>query len=243
MSLTLNLVETEPLLERLLAGARTAGKTGLMVFDLDSTLLDNRPRQARIMRELGEQRGIPALQHCAPEHWEGWDMRVAMRNAGVSADQIEPLYDDAREFWKHRFFTSEYCVDDVPVQGAVDFVAQVLGSGVVLAYVTGRHEAMREGTVGCFRRHGFPVPPGSDDRVHLLMKPELSLHDDVYKLDVQARLRTIGQLLAVFDNEPTHANGYRSAFPEATVVHLATDHSGRPVALLDGIVSIPHFGR
>jgi hypothetical protein len=24
-------------------------------------------------------------------------------------------------------------------------------------------------------------------------------------------------------------------------VHLATDHSGRPVALLDGIVTVPHF--
>jgi hypothetical protein len=25
------------------------------------------------------------------------------------------------------------------------------------------------------------------------------------------------------------------------VIHLATDHSGRPVELLEGIISVPHF--
>jgi hypothetical protein len=183
------------------------------------------------------------LAKCAAEHWDGWDIRVAMRNAGLGEDQIEAHYLDAREFWRQRFFTSEYCIDDTPVQGAVEFTAEVMATGATLAYVTGRHEAMRDGTVGCFRRHGFPVPPGPGDRVHLLMKPELAQHDDVYKLEVQARLRTLGRLLAVFDNEPTHANGYRSAFAEAEVVHLAIDHSGRPVDLLAGIVSIPHFAR
>ena len=44
-------------------------------------------------------------------------------------------------------------------------------------------------------------------------------------------------MIAAFDNEPTHANDYRRKFPEAIVIHLATDHSGRPVELLDGIVS------
>jgi len=48
-------------------------------------------------------------------------------------------------------------------------------------------------------------------------------------------------VVAVFDNEPTHVNDYRRRFPEATVVHLATDHSGRPVALLEGILSVPDF--
>jgi hypothetical protein len=47
--------------------------------------------------------------------------------------------------------------------------------------------------------------------------------------------------VAAFDNEPTHANNYRAAFPHALVVHLATDDSGRPVTLADGIVSIRDF--
>src|SRR4029079_7590305 len=93
-----------------LALAARAGQTGLVVFDLDSTLLDNRPRQARILREFGQARSEPALQACGPEHWDGWDIRVAMRNAGLAEDRILALHQDAREFWKQRFFTSEYCV-------------------------------------------------------------------------------------------------------------------------------------
>jgi hypothetical protein len=51
----------------------------------------------------------------------------------------------------------------------------------------------------------------------------------------------MGQVIAAFDNEPMHANDYRRNFPEAKVIHLATDHSGRPVELLEGIVSVPNF--
>ena len=47
-------------LERVLARVR-ALPGAVVVFDLDSTLLDNRPRQARILREFGAARGIPAL--------------------------------------------------------------------------------------------------------------------------------------------------------------------------------------
>ena len=45
-------------LERVVERARAEGARGVVVFDLDSTLLDNRPRQARILREFGAQNGI-----------------------------------------------------------------------------------------------------------------------------------------------------------------------------------------
>ena len=77
--------------------------------------------------------------------------------------------------------------------------------------------------------------------MHLLMKPTEREDDDAFKRTAHARLGELGQLIAAFDNEPTHANDYLRRFPEAKVVHLATDHSGRPVTLLDEIVSVPHF--
>ncbi|MGA9525374.1 MAG: hypothetical protein WBV82_28200 [Myxococcaceae bacterium] len=228
-------------LEAILARARSLGATSVLAFDLDSTLFDNRPRQARIVREFGEAHGIPALTACRGEHFDaGWDMKAAFRNCGLSAHDVERIYETARAFWYERFFTSAYCLDDVAIHGAAQFAARVFDCGARIAYVTGRHEAMREGSIGAMRQHGFPLP--DDERVLLIMKPSADVHDDDFKREAHAKLGTLGTVVAAFDNEPTHVNDYRRRFPEATVVHIATDHSGRPVELLEGIISIPHFG-
>src|SRR5271166_7199252 len=51
----LPLLEQKKLLDRIVERCRTDGKgpTPVVVFDLDGTLMDNRPRTARILRELG----------------------------------------------------------------------------------------------------------------------------------------------------------------------------------------------
>lgn len=227
------------LLHALVERAGRLGAKALWAFDLDSTLFDNRPRQARIVREFGAAMCVQPLTCCAPEHWtSGWDMKAAMLNCGLAPVEVERLYPDARKFWQERFFTSAYCVDDVAIRGAGEFVKRVVQTGATVAYVTGRHEPMRAGTVEAMRRCGITLPGG---RVHLIMKPSFAVGDDEFKREAHAQLAHLGTLVAAFDNEPTHANDYRQKFPEATVVHLATDHSGRPVELLDGIVSVPHF--
>jgi hypothetical protein len=225
-------------LARALDLARVAGPTGVVVFDLDSTLLDNRPRQARILREFGAAHGLAALLTARPEHWTDWDLRRAMLATGLAADEVERWAEEAKVYWRDRFFTSEYCALDDAVPGAVAFVPAVAATGAQVAYCTGRHEPMRRGTVESFARLGLPEP---GPRVHLLMKPTFDVSDDDWKVTAYARLRELGRVVAVFDNEPTHVNGYRAAFPEAIAVHLLTDHSGREVSLADGIVSIRNF--
>src|SRR5688572_14402004 len=116
-------------LDRVLDAATRAGAGGVLVFDLDSTLLDNRPRQARILREFGAKVGLPALANTRPEHWTSWDIRDAMRAAGCSADQIEAHGEDAKAYWRSVFFTSEYCAIDEAVAGAQAFVARALATG------------------------------------------------------------------------------------------------------------------
>ena len=228
-------------LEEVLERARALQRGGVLVFDLDSTVFDNRPRQARIVREFGAASGIPALTRCEPRHFtDGWDMRAAFRSCGLSAEEAERLHPDARKFWMTRFFTSPYCAEDGVIAGAVPFLRRAIATGARIAYVTGRPERMREGTVEAMRRHGLPMP--DEDIVFLLMKAAPEMHDDEYKREAQARIASLGSVIAAFDNEPTHVNEYRRSFPHATIVHLATDHSGRPVELLDGIVSVPHFG-
>ena len=211
----------------------------IVVFDLDSTLLDNSPRQSRIMREYGQEHDIAALAANRAEHWAGWDSRVAMRNSGLDEARIEQHAAAFKAYWFQRFFTSEYCVDDQLVPGADRYTAALVPTGAKIFYVTGRNEPMRRGTVECLDRLGFPIPDRA--RVELVMKPSLDEPDDGYKARTHARLHRCGIVVAAFDNEPTHINGYRESFPHALSVHLATDHSLRDIRVLPGIPSIRDF--
>ena len=238
-AIVLSDAETATLLHDLLARSRQAAPASLFVFDLDSTLLDNRPRQALIMREYGQRHGVEALAVATAAVWMGWSAEVAMANAGLDRAQIDRHLEPFRHYWHECFFTSEYCKHDWPIVGAPEYARAVLATGARVAYVTGRHEAMRTGTIESFREPKFPIP--DDDRVQLLMKPSLEESDDTYKERTYDQLRDLGALLAAFDNEPMHINGYRAAFSDATCVHLATDHSLRDVKVAGGIVSIGSF--
>jgi hypothetical protein len=230
-------------LEEILARCKQLGNKGVLIFDLDSTLFDNRPRQVRILREFGELKTLPALIANQIHHWKsGWDMQGAMVSAGLPPAQTESLMAEAKEFWRERFFTSTYSECDVAIPGAAAFLRDVVATGAQVLYLTGRHEGMRAGSVRAMELCDFPVPDAARG-VRLMMKPTLAEDDDAFKEFAVAEVKRLGQVLAAFDNEPTHANGYRRSFPEAKVVHLATDHSGRPVPLLEGIVSIPDFAR
>ena len=208
-------------------------------FDLDSTILSNKPRQARIMREFGRARGIARLADCPPEAVVSWDLRDTMRLCGLSPEEGQRLYPALKGFWLERFFTSEYCRDDEPIAGARDYLRRVLGAGGEVLYITGRHTGMGPGTLESFRRAGFPLPDGA--RVQLWLKPRLDDDDDRWKEICQARLRDMSGIACAFDNEPTHVNAYKRAFPDARVVHLDTDHSGRPVEVRPDVPSISDF--
>ena len=208
-------------------------------FDLDSTILVNKVRQARIVREFGALRGDPRLEGCQPEAVISWDLRDTLRLCGATAAEIAAMVPELRGFWLDRFFTSEYCKDDTPVAGAREYLSEVLSAGGEILYITGRHQEMERGTLESFQRAGFPMPDG--ERVQLWLKPQLADDDDRWKDICHARLRELRALACAFDNEPTHVNAYKRAFPEAHVVHLDTDHSRRPVEVLPEIPSIHDF--
>ncbi|MBK9519155.1 MAG: hypothetical protein IPO09_17755 [Anaeromyxobacter sp.] len=227
------------ILAEALARAGAAAPHGVVVFDLDSTLLDNRPRQARILREYGALAGVPALAGARPEHWTSWDLAEALAHAGLAPGEVARHLLPARRYWGQHFFTSQYCRDDGVVPGAPAFVRALGAAGAQLAYVSGRPERMLAGTLETFRRFDLPRPDGR--RVHLLLKPEAPLDDDQWKALASARVARLGPLVAAFDNEPAHVNGYALAFPAALCVHLDTDHSPRPIAVRPEVPSIADF--
>ena len=235
---------------RILQGALDAIRPGRFAaaFDLDGTLLSNKPRQARIVRDFGRERGVEALARCGPEMIVSWDLRDTMRLSGLAAEQIETLYEDLRRYWLDRFFTSEYCKEDEPVRGARDYLGRFVQRGAHVLYVTGRHSGMEAGTLAAFERAGFPLPeivapaaPASAATVQLWLKPKLADDDDRWKEICHDRLAAMRGIACAFDNEPTHVNGYKTRFPDAHVVHLDTEYSPRPVEVLPSIPSIVDF--
>jgi hypothetical protein len=232
-------VDWHKTLERVLERAAAAGPKGIVVFDLDSTVFDNRPRQARIVREFGRAKGLKALEACQPFHFtSGWDLTGALVALGMSPDEAKGHHRELKKFWGARFFTSEYCKDDIEVVGSPRYLHEVVKTKARVLYVTGRHEGMRPGTVESMVKCRMVLP---GEGAQLLMKPAEAEDDDNYKRTAHALLAELGTVLAAFDNEPMHVNDYADRFPDALAVHLATDHSGRPVTLRPTVISVPHF--
>jgi hypothetical protein len=228
----------QDILAAVLVGANRAGPEGVVAFDLDSTLLDNRPRQAAIVREFAGREGLEALAAFDARHLvTGFDLREALGRAGLDAEMVARWMPAFRAHWLERFFTSDACLEDIPIAGAPEYTARVHATGVQLVYLTARPERMRPGTLEVLGRFGFPLPSGS---VQLWMKPEdTSVNDEDFKRSTHHALSGVGQLVAAFDNEPGHANDFRATFPGAMVVLLATGHSGRVGVLAEGIAVIP----
>ena len=214
----------------------------VMVFDLDSTLFSTQKRNHAILQEFARDVGAPRDFYTAFEKLTaddlGWNIMEDLRSRGF---RHEPTLTRLRQFWFARFFRDEYLHHDEPLAGAVDFVTAAYEAGATIYYLTGRDEPnMGKGTRKSLESHNFPLLP---PRVHLRLKPRFEDEDLAFKRDTIDEIRTLGQVVGVFENEPVNANLFHQAFPEATVVFLETVHSPNPPPLADGIVRLPNFLR
>jgi beta-phosphoglucomutase-like phosphatase (HAD superfamily) len=232
------LVDQQAILSAALARARGA-RRGVAVFDLDSTIIDNRPRQVRILQEYGRAVGLPALAAAGPEVLDGWSLERALRRAGVPESRVGIEGERLRRFWEERFFTDALCRLDVAMPGASAFVRAVRDAQVRIAYVTGRPMKMEDGTREVLARFGFPLP--DDETTWLFMKPGEALGDDAWKAIARDAVDALGEVVLAFDNEPAHVNAYARAWRRAVVVHLDTDHSERAIAVDAAIPSVADF--
>jgi hypothetical protein len=206
--------------------APSAGGPAVVVFDLDGTLMDNRPRTALILRELGDA--------WAPTHPE---LAVKLRN--VRADDLAYLIGDtltklhiaergterfgeAEGFWKARFFTDEYLRHDIALLGATHFAHACYERGANLVYFTGRDlPKMSLGSFQSLRDLGFPIGlPGTE----LVLKPDFDTPDELYKRTWGPRLGRAGKVVAVFDNEPANCNNLLEIYQGCDSVFIDTQH-------------------
>ncbi len=217
------------------------GVAPVVVFDLDGTLMDNRPRSAAILAELARE-------------WEATHPEMAGRMAAARPDELAYLFneslqrlgvsdremiDRAVKFWRERFFHDKYLSHDVEVPGAVAFARAAYEAGALVVYLTGRDlPLMGLGSWSSLRDLGFPIGVVGTE---LVCKPDASVHDEVFKLGVAPALARVGEVIAAFDNEPGNCNIFRRAHPGALTVLLDTQHVPGAPPLDEGVVCIRDF--
>jgi len=221
--------------------AVAAGET-LVVFDLDDTLFSTANRHLRILREFAER--VEASDPEAAGIMRAIDrerLRYSVADTAKDAGVGEALVKDLRDFWFARFFKNPYLLEDDAIAGGPAFVREVVSRGARAVYMTGRDEAMREGTETSLQRHGFPEPDGKKAR--LILKPRFDTPDLAFKTECMDKLKTLGLVAATFENEPAHVNLFVEHFPKARHYLLETKHSGKPVVPHPATRRLRDFGR
>jgi hypothetical protein len=230
------------------ARIRGGGKPVKVVFDLDSTIFDVKPRSLRILKEFAlTARGrelSPEISSWAiglPGFKLLYTMEESARANGIpgSEEQARAYLKEAFRYWMSRFFTHHYVMADHPTPGAVDYVNRVVDAGGVAVYLTGRDwPGMGRGTVTMLEHFGFPVHPSLSQ---IIMKPNAGLDDAEFKDEALRELRVDGNAVALFDNEPANFHVFEKNFPEAFLVFYHSNCSTKEARTVNKIYRIDNF--
>jgi hypothetical protein len=234
-------------------------KQPVVIFDLDSTLYKNHQRWAAIAQEFGRLKNIKQLAKLkTAQISDSFDTyRVLAQDAKLGDAKAKAILDEFKSFWTARFFTDPYIEHDQALPGAVAYVQSLHKLGAFIVYITGRDDAnMRAGTVAKLKADGFPIEV---KRSRLLMKPKknttigkndakLSKSDRNWKANAVNQVKSLGTVVASFENEPGTSNLYFDTFnadKKFVTVWIDTDKFPRkePVALRNGITTIHGFLR
>ena len=212
-----------------------------MVFDLDGTLMDNRPRTVAILREFALR-----CRQLDPELARRLEGARPQDLAYLLTDSLErlgahrtELVAEMHSFWRERFFADSHLLHDIALAGAVEFARSCYDAGAILVYLTGRDlPLMGMGTFASLRDLNFPIGiPGTE----LVLKPDAAMPDEAFKRLVAPDLARVGHVIAAFDNEPANCNVMLAHYPDAQVVFVDTQHTPGAPDLRAGVSTIRDF--
>jgi hypothetical protein len=224
-----------------IAAARGMEVPTVVVFGLDGTLYDSRPRTLHILMEYAE-----VVRAEYPDVAEALDRLGAESIHPLLSDTLREcglahadLVRDVTNFWRERFYSDEYVAYDEPAEGAADYVSSCHEAGATVVYLACRDiPAMLLGTVAALRDHSFPLAvPG----VELVAKPDATMSDEAFLRSSIPTLSRCGPVVGFFDSFPTSCNIARREFPEAHVALVETDRTVRTPEVDSGVELVTDF--
>jgi beta-phosphoglucomutase-like phosphatase (HAD superfamily) len=213
----------------------------VVVFDLDGTLMDNRPRTCAILRDFAKriEARNPAVAKrllAVEPHELAYLIGDTLAKLGIDDEAIAL---DANAYWRERFFVDDHLTHDVEIPGAVDFARACYRAGAIIVYLTGRDlPLMGIGSFRSLRDLGFPIGVAGTE---LVLKPDAAMADDVFKRDAAPEIARVGRIIASFDNEPANTNIFLRLYPDAASVLIDTQHAPGAPPLDNGVRVIGDF--
>lgn len=203
----------------------------LVIFDLDSTLFDLTRRVSAILHHYFEQ---PETQAKFGEALEilkqveirrtDWGLIEPLERLNLTRATHSQLISDLQAAWARGFFSNDFLMHDQPLEGAVEFVEACLGAGADILYLTGRDvPRMLEGTKASLHQHRLPL---DETKARLRLKPNKSVDDALFKVEVIETLVEHHGSVWLFENEPVNINAVIRRTPSVKTVLLETCHSG-----------------
>lgn len=197
-----------PIAQRALRGVlrdvRSAARRGerpVVGVDIDDTAMNARPR----LRAAAKAAGLPTTKLVSQADLY-WGLEGAEREA-------------KRAQFGARYFDDPTLTHlDRPQRGAVRFLREVRKAGGRVLYVSGRWESTRATTEAMLKEKKLPLARSAD----LILNPSEQVKASDYKRALPARLRRMGKMVAMLDNEAEAVNDYHRAFPKAAHFRLGT---------------------
>ena len=211
------------------------GQRSLVIFDIDSTLIDTSHRTAAICREFAREHSHDTRfkELCREiNQWTEWvevyqPIDFINRHSGVKIRPHSPEESYILKFWKDRFFHEDWLVHDLPYSGGKEFVTECLLRGADIAYLTGRHiDTTLAGTKKWLATHHFPLRE-ENPRTRLMLKDHVSLLDSDYKSSGLALLKVGYDSIWFIENEVELILMALSEHQDVEAILFDSVHSGR----------------
>lgn len=210
-------------------------KRSLLIFDIDSTLIDTSYRTSAIFKEFAKQASHQDIWPDLCQQIRNWKELVEVydpidflnQHAGMKLERESNTAQYILRFWKERFFDELWLAHDRPYPGGREFVYQCLHEGADIAYLTGReHSSSVEGTKRWLATHRFPLLD-HDKRTRLMLKSNRRMLDHVYKDEGLRELKRGYDLVWFFENEVELILMAMAHHSEIKSVLFDSVHSGR----------------